>query len=215
MPKLKMVDELIEPTIEAKQAFALAFERIGGVAGLEKWARTHRSAFYASYTKLIPLQLNANATVDVTVHNGEEARQKLHDAFMRILASRREDKARGLELSADGAGPSPLEQVTYTRVDNDAAGDAAPTTRGGGPSTVGARPATADESPAPRADENQNQNHPRTKGSLLDGGPSVDRKTYPQPISAEPNTTSLFYDYYNGGGAGRMRWGPIGGGGPP
>jgi hypothetical protein len=192
---------------EAKQAIALAFQGIGGLKALTAWARTHRAAFYQTiYTKLLPLQVSSHARVDVKVqHDGEQARQKLHDAFMRILEERRDD-----------AGRSPIGQVTYTRIDNDAAGDAPPSAGDGGPSTGGARPATMGDDPASRADDLiSNSNHPQHEGSPLCGGPSADRKTYAQPVSAaprEPTTTELFFEYNNN----RRPWfGPIGDGGPP
>lgn len=54
-----------EVTGEAREMLALAFEGIGGLPELMKWAKTHRTAFYNHYTKLLPMTLNANATVDV------------------------------------------------------------------------------------------------------------------------------------------------------
>lgn len=46
---------------EAKEAIALAFEGIGGIAALVEWATAHREAFYKLYSKLIPVELNGTA----------------------------------------------------------------------------------------------------------------------------------------------------------
>jgi len=44
-------------TKEAKEAIELAFQGLGGVDGLIKWAKNHRDSFYASiYPKLLPVQ---------------------------------------------------------------------------------------------------------------------------------------------------------------
>ncbi|MHC2318383.1 hypothetical protein [Bradyrhizobium diazoefficiens] len=60
-----------EVTGEAREMLALAFEGIGGLPELMKWAKTHRTAFYNHYTKLLPMTLNANATVDVKEDRAE------------------------------------------------------------------------------------------------------------------------------------------------
>lgn len=43
---------------EAKEAFALAFEGIGGVPELIKWAKVNKETFYKLYSKLIPVELH-------------------------------------------------------------------------------------------------------------------------------------------------------------
>lgn len=43
---------------EAKEAFALAFEGIGGVPALTKWAQKNPETFYKLYSKLIPVELH-------------------------------------------------------------------------------------------------------------------------------------------------------------
>jgi hypothetical protein len=211
---------------EARDALATAFEGVGGMSKFIAWAKTHRSAFYSMYVKLLPMQVQS--TVAVTHRDSDEYLHKLQDAFMRTFASRREDEAAGIfyddegalvergteqyrllqaryeidqEIERVGAGRSPndagrqpLEQVTYSRVED--------------PSPVDAGRATLVNDPPPRADEpsrNQNPNL-QADGSPLDGGPSADHKAYAHPIN-EPSATEKYYEWMEG--ASRHRWGPI------
>ena len=48
-------------TTAAKEAYALAFEGLGGVQGLVEWAQRHRSEFYKIHARLIPVELNSGA----------------------------------------------------------------------------------------------------------------------------------------------------------
>jgi hypothetical protein len=43
-------------TSSARNAFALAFDTIGGAGGLSKWARENRTDFYRLYARLIPVE---------------------------------------------------------------------------------------------------------------------------------------------------------------
>lgn len=43
--------------IEAKQAFAEAFDEMGGVKNLVAWARKNPETFYKLYSKLIPVTI--------------------------------------------------------------------------------------------------------------------------------------------------------------
>src|SRR5579859_6359513 len=70
---------------EARQAFALAFKGIGGVPALIRWGKQHRSAFYSIYAKLIPMQVQADANVNVRVESDEQIRASLEHAFHRII----------------------------------------------------------------------------------------------------------------------------------
>lgn len=71
-------------TRKAKEAFALAFEGIGGVDGLIEWALENRTEFYKLYSRLIP--------VDVTNTDG---------------SLRRAEELSDDELAAIAAGSSP------------------------------------------------------------------------------------------------------------
>jgi hypothetical protein len=203
---------------EARDALAAAFEGVGGMSKFIAWAKTHRSAFYSMYVKLLPMQVQTK--VDVTHHDSDEALHKIQDAFHRLIASRKDDEAERARVAGiiieDGetyqdalerviAGRAPLEQVTYSRVD--------------APSTVNARPAPRVDSPPPPVDNSNSNSNPQHYGSPPCGGPSAEQKALAHPVSnvpRQPSSTELFYDYYNNGGAGRTWWGGIGeGGGPP
>lgn len=45
-------------TIAAKEAFALAFDKLGGHEGLATWASENQTDFYKLYSKLIPTDVN-------------------------------------------------------------------------------------------------------------------------------------------------------------
>jgi hypothetical protein len=45
-------------TASAKQAFALAFDSIGGVEAFAVWATENRTEFYKLYGRLIPTEVN-------------------------------------------------------------------------------------------------------------------------------------------------------------
>lgn len=82
-----------KPTVEfsgeAKHAIAMAFEGAGGLKKLIAWAKTHPAVFYTQiYTKLLPMQVNANATVSHRVDE-EQLRANLHDGLSRIIEARK------------------------------------------------------------------------------------------------------------------------------
>lgn len=59
---------------EAKEAFALAFDGIGGVPELIKWARINKETFYKLYSKLIPVELNGTGSkgaIIISITDGE------------------------------------------------------------------------------------------------------------------------------------------------
>ena len=74
-----------KPTdIDPRAIAADFFRRLGGMAGMEKWGRTHRSLAYQLIAKLMAQPSTATfnkVTIKVTDRNGEEARAKLQDAF--------------------------------------------------------------------------------------------------------------------------------------
>lgn len=47
-------------TQSAREAFALAFDQVGGVQGLTEWARENRTEFYKLFSKTIPLDVTTN-----------------------------------------------------------------------------------------------------------------------------------------------------------
>jgi hypothetical protein len=103
-------------TSEAKHAIALAFEGIGGVPALIKWAQTNtrtRSIFYSQlYAKLIPLNVQADVDATIEQHNETPAQQALELILTRLLAERQDKEVSG--------GPNdeprmPLPQLVVVR----------------------------------------------------------------------------------------------------
>lgn len=47
-------------TVAVKEAMLLAFEGLGGVPALIEWAKVNPTEFYKLYSKLLPLQVNAD-----------------------------------------------------------------------------------------------------------------------------------------------------------
>jgi len=62
-------------TRAAKEAFALAFEGVGGVDALTEWARENLTDFYKLYARLIPVELSA--TVDHVIRAEEMSDDQL------------------------------------------------------------------------------------------------------------------------------------------
>lgn len=98
-----------EVTGEAKEMLALAFEGIGGLPELMKWAKTHRTAFYNHYTKLLPMTLNANATVDVK-EDRAELEASMINLMTNLMRAHEEEEAE----RARAAGIIIQEGETYT-----------------------------------------------------------------------------------------------------
>lgn len=51
----------------AKENIALVFERMGGVEGMLKWAKTNRTEFYKIYPRLLPLEVSGADGAGITV----------------------------------------------------------------------------------------------------------------------------------------------------
>lgn len=61
-------------TATAKEAFALAFEGIGGVAELAEWARANKTDFFKLYARLIPVELSGEVKAHITVSDDVPAK---------------------------------------------------------------------------------------------------------------------------------------------
>lgn len=46
-------------TSSAKEAFALAFDKLGSTEGLVSWGKKHPTDFYKLYSKLIPVDITS------------------------------------------------------------------------------------------------------------------------------------------------------------
>jgi hypothetical protein len=54
-------------TKSVKEAFEIAFERLGGAEGLVEWGQENRTEFYKIAQKLIPLHVDANVNGDINL----------------------------------------------------------------------------------------------------------------------------------------------------
>lgn len=66
---------LNKTTRAAKEAFALAFQGMGGVAALTRWAKANPTDFYKLYARLIPVDVTSNGetiTTQTIVIGGRE-----------------------------------------------------------------------------------------------------------------------------------------------
>lgn len=50
-------------TVAVKEALEAAFDELGGIDGLVKWAWSDRGEFYRQWAKMLPKDINVNATV--------------------------------------------------------------------------------------------------------------------------------------------------------
>jgi hypothetical protein len=79
--------------VDPKAAFIEVFNRVGGIAGMTSWARTHRTLFYSLFGKLISqpvVQTNISTTVKI---NDDQLRATLTHAFARIVDARSGEQA--------------------------------------------------------------------------------------------------------------------------
>lgn len=61
-------------TMAAKEAFALAFKDIGGVAALCRWAKRNPDDFYKLYAKLIPVEVRGggvDGAIQIVISSGD------------------------------------------------------------------------------------------------------------------------------------------------
>jgi hypothetical protein len=117
--------------------------------------------------KLVPNVAQVAASVDTHINvnvTEDEARQKLLSAFTALVESRRDD-----ERATRGAGRRPLEQVTYTRVDE-------AETRAADPSARDPRRRMQHRRPPSMIHRYKITIHkiPKVKGPLLDGACAPD-----------------------------------------
>jgi hypothetical protein len=125
------------------------FRKLGGMEGMTKWGRTHRSHAYSLIAKLLAQPLVQNVAVNVI--DGEAARRKLEDAFLQLIESR---KYEGVDPAAfiNGERLEPLtidhrpgERFSHTpTIDRcNATCNSRPATRDCRPAIAAARPNTS------------------------------------------------------------------------
>jgi hypothetical protein len=188
-----------EVTPEARSAIAMAFEGVGGVAGLIKWARTSahaRSVFYTQlYSKLIPLtvQGQVNTAVD---DDGRRAAEAIELALTKLVLARQErERSDGLVIDAQANPPMPVP-IASDRVDAEPDASVSPNTTTSHLATERAERETVRDS----------TNVVRLRPP--DGSASANHPKEPR----QPSSTELFYEH---GNSSPGWWGPIGSGGKP
>jgi hypothetical protein len=66
------------------------FRKLGGMEGMTKWGKTHRSLAYQLIAKLMAQPLvQTNVNVAVVDRDDNAARRKLEDAFLRLIDARK------------------------------------------------------------------------------------------------------------------------------
>ncbi len=75
-------------TVVAKEAFQLAFEKIGGVDALAGWGTKHPTEFYRLYSRLIPLTGDAplESWADLLREAEERERRMMQEHYDRQKA---------------------------------------------------------------------------------------------------------------------------------
>lgn len=157
--------------IDVPKALAEVFKRLGGIAEMAKWAKSHKTFFYNHYVKMLPTQVAAQVDVHATVHDADEARQKLQTAFMNLIRARQEDAAEqevktGVRIingvpyrrvegatitdQTRGDGPITIHDVAASFADSGAEDDQADVTHGTGHATIDADRTTIDGGPSTR-----------------------------------------------------------------
>jgi hypothetical protein len=187
---------MVEFNGEAKHAIAMAFEGMGGLRKFINWARTHPMVFYTQiYTKLIPMTLNANATVNVRV-TADEERAAIRNAFMRVIDAQKREEARPETPAANV-----VTGVTYTRTT--AAVEPEP------PAPPRSTPHLVTPDAAPQSPKGTPATEALTPRAARERAMAP---SYPPPISnGEPSTTEKYLNWANAGGWGRRGsdWGPV------
>jgi hypothetical protein len=78
------------PDIDPRAIAAEFFRKLGGLEGMTKWGRTHRSLAYQLIAKLMAQPLvQTNIQFNNVKADGEAARRKLEDALLRVIESRK------------------------------------------------------------------------------------------------------------------------------
>src|SRR3990167_3624131 len=62
-------------TRTAREAFQIAFDTLGGPAGLAKWAKENQTEFYRIYGRLIPVEIENTGEVTLKVRYVDTPKQ--------------------------------------------------------------------------------------------------------------------------------------------
>jgi hypothetical protein len=174
--------------IDPRAIAADFFRKLGGMEGMTKWGKTHRSLAYQLIAKLMaqPLVQTNNVNVAIADRDGESARRKLEEFMMRQV------DARGLETGAVYVND---EQVNPHYIEHQPlAADARPPLREAFSDTP--QPATADIS-------NQRMEHRREAEAAdrqREAADPAPQPTVAAPVNiatGEPSTTAKYLEWSN------------------
>jgi hypothetical protein len=113
------------------------FKRLGGMQGMVKWGRTHRSLAYGLIAKLLAQPATATFNkVTIKVNDDNAARRKLEDAFVRLIDAHGKETG-AVYVDDELINPDYIEHQPQAAVPR--------------PVTPDAPPATADPRPQPPA----------------------------------------------------------------
>jgi hypothetical protein len=229
--KKRATKEQPEVPLEMRRVLMDAFKSVGGQAKFDAWAKRHPTMLYNMLMKLVPSMAQVAAQVDVhaTIHDGDEARQKLQSAFHALCEAARDDAAEaeaktGIRIidgvqyariadQSSGAGhaasdaPSVTQDDTSpTRLHDDPKRATDQSARGTGHGATDDTSATRGEGPSP--EQNENISNLETEGSLHGRGLRRPVTGSPRPGTAEPvqSTTARYLEWANNGGLHRTRW---------
>jgi hypothetical protein len=87
-PKTAIGRSVAARDIDPRAIAADFFRKLGGMEGMTKWGRTHRSLAYQLIAKLLAQPLVQVQQTNVTI-NEEATRRKFEDALMRIIDARK------------------------------------------------------------------------------------------------------------------------------
>lgn len=178
------------------------FRKLGGMEGMTKWGKTHRSLAYNLIAKL--LAQPTVQTVNVAVINEEATRAKLQDALLRQIDARRFDSVdpvvtvngeRIIDHQALAVDPrSQPPDLTHQAASDDATSpQKGPVFSRGGVST-----SSPETSPGGAQNNNTHYSKPISSIPGLSAGAAVGEGS-----DDNLSTTQRFYLYHNRGGGSR------------
>lgn len=62
-------------TASAKEAFSMAFDKIGGAKSLAEWAEKNRTEFYKLFARLIPVDVSVNTPMRLVVEFKDDSKK--------------------------------------------------------------------------------------------------------------------------------------------
>jgi hypothetical protein len=147
--------------IDPRAIAADFFRKLGGMEGMTKWGKTHRSLAYQLIAKLMAQPLvQTNVNVNNVRVDGEDARRKIENALMRIIDARKAavgDPAVYVDGERINDGhfiehePQAMAQRLGMRDGISHTVDLPPATDATRPATADPPPSTADPRPQPPA----------------------------------------------------------------